>query len=148
MKRKYLFLPFFLALCFTVGSIAASALGEIGSMEFYEERALIARAVEKTAPDASYVTRLAMAALIVNRVKDPRFPSDVRSVIYEYEMFECTRMPDFETCDVSYLSDIAARDALLGFDVSSGALYFKKGMPAESDGACFYHSGFLFYTKR
>ncbi len=145
MKIKKLFLPVLLTLCFLIGSLDTRAIGAPGSEEFREERAIIARTLEKTAPDASYVARLAIAAVIVNRVSSPRFASDVRSVIYEYDAFSCTSLPDFETCEVSYLSDIAARDALLGFDVSCGALYFKRGMPAESDGACFYHSGWLFY---
>ncbi len=145
MKIKSLFLSFALIMSILFCSVEVSALGEVGSEEFNAERALIARAVEKTAPDSSYVARLALAALIVNRAKSPRFPMDIRSVIYEYEQFECTTLPDFEVCEVSYLSDIAARDALLGFDCSSGALYFRRGTPSESDGACFYHSGFLFY---
>ncbi len=145
MKIKKLFLAFILMFSFLLGLININAIGEVGSKEFSEQRALIARAVEKTAPTASYVARLCIAAVIVNRAKSPRFADDVRSVIYEYEAFECTRSPDFETSSVSYLSDIAARDALLGFDASSGALYFKRGTPAESQGCCFYHSGWLFY---
>lgn len=134
-----------LMLCFC--TVTAHAVSEPGSAEFFEERDLIARAVELTAPNASYVARLAIASVIVNRAQDPRFPSDIRSVIYERGAFECVTSPDFETCDISYLSKTAARDALLGYDVSSGALYFKKGNIAESDGSCFYHSGFLFYRE-
>ncbi len=147
MKIKKLFLPLLLIFSMTLGYIHAYALAEIGSDEFDIERALIARTVEQTAPDASYVARLAIAAVIVNRTKDPRFPSDVRSVIYDYDMFRCTYDPSFELCSYSYLSDIAARDALLGFDCSAGALYFRAGYPSERDGACFYHSGWLFYNE-
>ena len=126
----------------------ATALSDIGSDAFFEDRDLIAKTVELTAPGASYAARLALAAVIVNRAKDARFPSEIRAVIYERGAFECVLEPSFEHTQVSYLSKVAARDALLGFDVTSGALYFKKGVASSSDGACFHHSGFLFFKDR
>ena len=149
MNAKHKIISLFVALfAFLCPPVEALALSEPGSDEFFEDRELIARALEKTAPDASYVARLALASVIVNRVKSNRFPNDVRAVIYERGEFECVRAYDFETCKPSYLSRVAARDALLGFDVTSGALYYKRGHISESDGSCFFHSGFLFYKER
>ena len=149
MNAKKRILSFFIAICTLLClPVGASALSEPGSDEFFADRDLIARAIEKTAPDASYVARLAVASVIVNRVKSKRFPNDVRAVIYERGEIECVRASDFETCAPSYLSRVAARDALLGFDVTSGALYYKRGHISESDGTCFFHSGFLFYKER
>ncbi len=108
----------------------------------------LARAVEKTAPEASYVARLAFCAMIVNRRDDPRFPSDLRAVVYQRGEFDCARAPDLETCSPSRLSRLAARDALLGFDPSGGALYYKKGHRSESYPDAFFHSGFWFFTSR
>ena len=148
-KNKAATALFCVCLIFTVISQThAFALAEIGSDAFFEERDLIARAVELTAPDASYAARLAIAAVIVNRAKDARFPSEIRSVIYEVGVFDCVSDPNFEKVTPTYLSRAAARDALLGFDVTAGALYYKKGSVADSDGACFRHSGFLFFKKR
>lgn len=113
--------------------------------DFFEKREFISKIVELIAPDTSYAARLGVCAVIVNRTLDPRFPSDVYSVVYHSEQF--CEAQGRELCDVtaSELSEIAARDALLGFDITCGAVYFKKGYPAERKGACFYHDGFLFY---
>lgn len=149
MKQKKKIISFIIAVSTLFYSpIGTLALSEPGSDEFFADRDLIARAVEKTAPNASYVARLAIASVIVNRVQCKRFPNEVRAVIYQRGEFECVSASDFETCSPSYLSKAAARDALLGFDVTSGALYFKIGSVSESDGACFFHSGFLFYKER
>ena len=137
------------ALCICAASASVAGAERITLSErFYEDRALIARVIECTAPDASYTARQAIAAVIVNRTTDARFPDDVRSVIYERGAFSCVDRVDFEQVEPSELSLAAARDALLGFDVSGGALYFARGHASEADGACLYHSGFLFYLDR
>ena len=115
---------------------------------FISDREFLSKVIEKTAPEASYVARLALGALILNRVKDDRFPSSIRAVVYQNGEFECASDPDLEETRVSYLSSIAARDALLGFDVSCGALYFRRGKASERSGSCLYHSGFIFYKSR
>ncbi len=148
MKPKAFFAMPVIAICLHIMCPAAYAAEDADRTRFFEEREIIARAVECTAPDASYVARLGIAALIVNRTRDARFADDVRSVIYEYDAFECTLMHGFETCEVSELSRMAARDALLGFDCTCGALYFRRGTPSESADACFYHSGLLFYKQQ
>ena len=129
----------------TSHSAMADMLFEAGSDEFYDGRELIARVVECTAPDASYAARLAIACVIVNRVRDVRFPSDLYSVVYQRGEFACVSTDRFASVEPSYLSRVAARDALLGFDISSGAVYFRQGYPSERHGCCFYHDGFLFY---
>lgn len=136
------FLVFAAVLC---PCVRADELYEAGSEEFFSSRDLIARVVECVAPDRSYAARQAIAAVIVNRIKDTRFPSDLYSVIYQRGEFECVNKQGFDRVTPSYLSKVAARDALLGFDISSGAVYFRRGYPSECAGSCFYHDGFLFY---
>ena len=145
VKLLSLLLVFAISLfCFSLFAFA-DMLYEIGSEEFFSARDLIARVVDTLAPDASYAARLALSAVIVNRVRDPHFPSDIYSVVFERGEFEGVGREDLFTFCPSQLSMIAARDALLGFDVSRGALYFRRGYPSERMGACFYHDGFLFY---
>ncbi len=130
-------------------SVSADSLPcEVGSAEFYSVRELIARVAEATVPEGSYTARQAVCALIVNRWRDARFADDVRSVIYESGAFECVRRADFDKIEPSYISLVAARDALLGFDVTMGALYYRRGYPSERAGASFYHDGLLFYRDR
>lgn len=125
--------------------VSAAPLPDAGSDEFFELRELIARVVEATLPEsASYVCRLGLSAVIINRAEDPRFPDDVRSVVYERGEFECTSREDFLRVRPSYLSRTAARDALLGCDVTSGAVYFRPAKRSEVPDGCFYHSGYVF----
>lgn len=152
MKRKNfviktLSLFFALGLCLYAlcPSARADMLCEIGSDEFDSARDIIARVADTTAPGSSYVARLGICAVVVNRVRDPRFPSDIYSVVFERGEFDSVGRADFFDFSVSELSMRAARDALLGFDVTRGAVYFRRGYPAERSGAVFYHDGFLFY---
>ncbi len=127
---------------------SAEPLPEAGSDEFFELRGLIARVVEATLPEsASYVARLALSAVIVNRAADPHFPDSIRSVIYERGEFECTSREDFSRVRPSYLSKAAARDALLGCDVTSGALYYRPAHRSEVREGEFFHSGYVFWRE-
>ena len=126
----------------------AATLPEAGSDEFFELRSLIAKVVEATLPErASYVCRLALSAVIVNRSSDPRFPDDIRAVVYERGEFECTSKEYFNRVRPSYLSKAAARDALLGCDVTAGAVYFRPARASEVPDGCFYHSGYVFLRE-
>lgn len=126
-------------------SAHAEQLPEAGSEEFFEMRMLIARVIERTLPErASYIARLGLADIIINRTQDARFPDDIRSVVYERGEFECVAREDFLRTRPSYLSLAAARDALLGCDVTSGAVYFRAARRAEVPDGCFYHSGYVF----
>lgn len=147
MKKIRRMITLFLTLSLFIYCAAAPVSAQEYNIDedFFEKREFISKIVELIAPDSSYAARLGVCAVIVNRMRDSRFPSDVYSVVYHSEQF-CEAQGK-ELCDVtaSELSDIAARDALLGFDITCGAVYFKKGYPAERKGACFYHDGFLFY---
>ena len=128
--------------------INAEPLPEAGSDEFFELRELIAKVIEATLPgQASYICRLALAAVIVNRAADPRFPDDIRSVVYERGEFECTSRESFSRVRPSYLSKSAARDAMLGCDVTAGAVYFRRAPRSEVPDGCFYHSGYVFFRE-
>ena len=118
---------------------------QVGTSEFFEAMDIISRVADTVAPDTDYVCRLAVCALIVNRIEDSRFPSDVYSVVLERGEFVGVGREDFFVFSVSDLSRAAARDALLGFDVTRGAVFFRRGYSSERSGACFYHDGFLFY---
>lgn len=78
---------------------------------------LIASVIEGETKNAPYHQKVAVGAVIVNRVKDTAFPATVASVVYQPDEFENMKKP-------SNLSIQAARDAVNGFDPSGGALYF------------------------
>jgi len=84
---------------------------------------LLARAVHGEARGEPYVGKVAVAAVILNRVKDPRFPNTIAGVIYQPGAFtavddgQINLAPDAESLK-------AARDAMNGWDPTGGAIYY------------------------
>jgi N-acetylmuramoyl-L-alanine amidase len=90
---------------------------------------LLAKAVHGEARGEPYVGKVAVAAVILNRVKHPSFPNTIAGVIYQPGAFtvvsdgQINLTPDAESIR-------AARDALNGWDPSGGAIYYYN--PAKS----------------
>lgn len=93
---------------------------------------LLARAVYAEAEGEPYDGQIAVAAVILNRVRHPEFPNTVPGVIYEPLAFSTVtngriyKQPDSKARQ-------AAHDALNGIDPSGGALYFYN--PGQARGA-------------
>ncbi|HEY8552389.1 MAG TPA: cell wall hydrolase [Thermaerobacter sp.] len=88
-----------------------------------DELQLLARIVQIEAGGEPYEGKVAVAAVILNRVRSPRFPDSVRAVIYQPGQFPTAaeRIPRTRPSPSALR---AARDALAGRDPSNGALYF------------------------
>ncbi|ADU52164.1 cell wall hydrolase SleB [Thermaerobacter marianensis DSM 12885] len=84
---------------------------------------LLARMVEIEAGNEPFQGKVAVAAVILNRVRSPRFPDSIRAVIYQPGQFPTAadRIPRTRPGS-SELQ--AAREALAGADPSNGALFF------------------------
>lgn len=80
------------------------------------EADLLARVLAAEVGECSYGTQAAYAAMLLNRVADPRFPGGLGGVIAEAGL-------SAETGDVPQRCRRAARTALLGVDQTGGALY-------------------------
>ncbi|HHY81792.1 MAG TPA: spore cortex-lytic enzyme [Clostridiales bacterium] len=84
---------------------------------------LLARAVHAEARGEPYIGKVAVAAVILNRVKHPDFPNTIAGVIYQPLAFtavadgQINLAPDEESIR-------AARDALNGWDPTYGAIYY------------------------
>ncbi|WP_077308942.1 spore cortex-lytic enzyme [Terribacillus halophilus] len=84
---------------------------------------LIANAVNGEARGEPYVGKVAVAAVILNRVEDPSFPNTISGVIFEPRAF--TAVADGQiwlTPDES--AKQAVLDAINGWDPSGGAIYY------------------------
>lgn len=112
-------------------------LGILPEMEETEQRNqediyLLARAVHGEARGEPYVGKVAVAAVILNRVKSPEFPNTIAGVIYQPGAFtavsdgQINLTPDRE-------SIAAAVDALNGWDPTGGALYYYNPERATSE---------------
>lgn len=83
---------------------------------------LLARLIDVEARGEPYRGKVAVGAVVVNRVKDRRFPNTVREVIYQPNQFAVEGLHRFPV--PSEESRRAAIDALRGEDPTRGALFF------------------------
>ncbi len=70
-----------------------------------------------------YEGKVAVAAVILNRVDDKRFPKSVAGVVYQKQAFESVTNGEIYR-SVTKDCTRAARDALNGWDPSYGSVYF------------------------
>lgn len=86
---------------------------------------LMARAVNGEARGEPYTGQVAVAAVILNRVKHSSFPNTVAGVIYQPGAF--TAVSDGQiNAPIAENSTVykACRDAMNGWDPSGGAIYY------------------------
>ena len=86
---------------------------------------LLARAVNGEARGEPYTGQVAVAAVILNRVKHSSFPNTISGVIYQPGAF--TAVSDGQiNVPISENSTVykACRDAMNGWDPSGGAIYY------------------------
>ncbi len=86
---------------------------------------LMARAINGEARGEPYEGQVAVGAVILNRVKDSRFPNSISGVIYEPGAF--TAVSDGQiNAALSEGSTVykAAQDALNGWDPTGGCVYY------------------------
>ncbi|MDT8718515.1 spore cortex-lytic enzyme [Clostridium sp. 19966] len=84
---------------------------------------LLSRLINGEARGEPYQGQVAVGAVIMNRVRDPRFPNTVAGVIYQPGAF--TAIVDGQiNVKIEQSSINAARDALNGWDPSGGAVFY------------------------
>lgn len=86
---------------------------------------LMARAINGEARGEPYEGQVAVGAVILNRVKDSRFPNSISGVIYQPGAF--TAVSDGQiNASISEGSTVykAAQDAMNGWDPTSGCVYY------------------------
>ena len=108
-----------LSLCITRYSTTATA--QMSS----SDTQLLARAVNGEAREEPYEGQVAVAAVILNRVRHSSFPNTISGVIYQPGAF--TAVSDGQiNVPISENSTVykACRDAMNGWDPSGGAIYY------------------------
>ncbi len=86
---------------------------------------LMARAINGEARGEPYEGKVAVGAVILNRVKDSRFPNSISGVIYQKGAF--TAVSDGQiNSTIAENSTVykAARDAMNGWDPTGGCVYY------------------------
>ncbi|MCL2675441.1 MAG: spore cortex-lytic enzyme [Firmicutes bacterium] len=92
---------------------------------------LLARCIYGEARGEPYLGQVAVAAVILNRVKSSLFPNSISGVIYQKWAFTCVADGQINLSpNQSALN--AARDALNGWDPTNGCLYYYNAATATS----------------
>ena len=94
---------------------------------------LLARAINGEARGEPFEGQVAVGAVILNRVKNSKFPKTIAGVIYQPGAF--TAVDDGQiSVPIDPKSTVvkAARDALAGWDPTSGCLYYWNPATATS----------------
>lgn len=120
-----------------VGPKTAAALGmSLGSTTSSNTQSssdlnLLARAVYAEARGEPYAGQVAVAAVILNRVKNASFPNTISGVIYQPWAFSSVNDGQINLTpnETAYK---AAQDALNGWDPSYGCLYFYNAATSTS----------------
>jgi len=104
------------------GSSRGSA-GRAGGSRVGVNTYLLARLIHAEAEAEPYVGKVAVGAVVLNRVESPKFPNTLAGVLYQPHAFESVTNGRVYT-NPSSDSVKAARDAINGWDPSGGSLFF------------------------
>ena len=112
-------------------SAATTASSSSASIVSADHR-LLAKLVYAEARGEPYKGQVAVAAVVLNRVKSASFPNTVSGVIYQRNAFTCVNNGSINnTPDSSCIR--AALDALNGWDPTGGCLYYYNPKTATDD---------------
>ena len=134
MKKiiKIFFVIFFKISCIILSTIFIFIVdkGEVSTVSLAKSSntsdiQLMARAINGEARGEPYEGQVAVGAVILNRVKDSRFPNSISGVIYQSGAF--TAVSDGQiNAQISEGSTVykAAQDAMNGWDPTGGCVYY------------------------
>lgn len=120
-----------------VGTKTATAMGitlsSSGTSGGYNssDTYLLARAVYGEARGEPYLGQVAVAAVILNRVKSSKFPNTISGVIYQAGAFTCVSDGQINLTPNNTAIQ-AAKDAMSGWDPTNGCLYYYNPRTATS----------------
>lgn len=126
-----------------------------------QEKEILQRIVEAEATGEDLKGKILVANVILNRVKDKRFPNTIRGVVFQrkggHVQFSPTKDGRYWSVHVSKESKKAVEAALSGVDYAKGALYFSARSKADKNNMhwfdhhlkwLFRYGGHEFYKNR
>lgn len=93
---------------------------------------LLSKLVNAEARGEPYKGMVAVAATVLNRVSDSRFPNTIAGVIYQAGAYTCVDDGQINL-DANEQARKAAQDAINGWDPTSGCVYYFNPNTATSD---------------
>lgn len=106
-----------------LGETGATGGGGGGGTRRADDSDLLARVISAEAKGEPYEGQVAVGAVILNRIRDSRFPNTLAGVVYQTHAFESVSNGAIYQAPTASTRK-AARDALNGWDPSGGAVFF------------------------
>ncbi len=94
-----------------------------GGMSYNDKVTLLARAIHAEAEAEPYIGKVAVGAVLLNRVKNSQFPNTLSGVIYQSSALESVSNGRMNS-NAGKESRKAAQAALNGWDPTYGSLFF------------------------
>lgn len=117
----------------TAAAMGVSLTGSVSQPLWREtEIELLARLVSGEARGEPYIGQVAVAAVVLNRVRSDEFPDTVSGVIFQRGAFDAVWDGQFDMAPTASCLR-AARDAFSGWDPTGGCLYYYNPATATSD---------------
>ncbi len=110
-----------------VASSGSTSAGSISNSDLY----LLSCCVYGEARGESYTGKVAVAAVVLNRVRSASFPNSISGVIYQQGAFTCVSDGQINLGTNDECTR-AAQDALNGWDPTGGAIYYFNPATATS----------------
>ena len=108
----------------TAAALGITLTGTVSASTYQEsEVRILARLVSGEARGEPYVGQVAVAAVVLNRVKSPAFPNTISGVIFQTGSFDAVWDGQFDM-EPTENSIRAARAALTCWDPTGGCLYY------------------------
>lgn len=116
----------------TAAKMGLKVKGSSGSSSYNNnDLYLLAKLVHSEARGESYTGQVAVAAVVLNRVEDSRFPNTIAGVIYQPWAFTAINDGQF-ALEPNKTAYQAAKDAMNGWDPTYGAVYYYNPRTATS----------------
>lgn len=117
----------------TAAALGISLSGTVSAALYQEsELSLLARLVSGEARGEPYIGQVAVAAVVLNRVRSDAFPDTIAGVIFQPGAFDAVWDGQFDMTPTSSALR-AARDALNGWDPTGGCTYYYNPATATSE---------------
>ena len=116
---------------FVTTELSGGGTSSKGSSYTSSDTQLLARLIHAEARGETYSGKVAVGAVVLNRVKSPSFPNTISGVIYQPYAFTCVADGQINlTPDADSIR--AARDAMNGWDPTGGCIYYYNPATATS----------------
>ena len=117
----------------TAAALGVSLTGTVSAALYREsELSILARLVSGEARGEPYIGQVAVAAVVLNRVRSDDFPDTVSAVIFQPGAFDAVWDGQFDMTPTDSALR-AARDAMNGWDPTGGCTYYYNPSTATND---------------